>query len=112
AVAGVFSAGHVRPHVEAVPLARTFQARQLTGIGEIANPTGNTGGRPAVGLEHVFDLPLDVEPPHGLVRPESQRLEWNLDLRRPAVRRPRRGCVPDAIPVAAEILRVVRDLTV
>jgi len=60
----------------------------------------------------MLDLALDVEAPHGLVRTESKRLERDRQFHRPSVGRSRHGGVPDTVPVPAEALRVVRDLSV
>src|SRR5262245_35530466 len=88
------------------------QTRQLPGVGEIGNPARHARRSPPVGLEEMFDLPLDVEAPHGLIRTETQRLERNLDFRGPPLVRLSDCRIPDSVPVAAEALGVVRDLAV
>src|SRR5207245_53371 len=112
AIAGISSTGHVRPHVQTMPLSRSFQSRQLTSIRQIPNPACHARRRPSIGLEQVLDLTLDVEAPDALVRPESKRLEWDRQFRRPSFGRSRHGGVPDTVPVPAKALPVVRDLSV
>ena len=107
AVAGIFAARDVRPHVEPMSLTRAFEASQLSRVRQIADPARHPCGCPPVGLEQMLDLPLDVETPHGLVGSEPKRLEWNRNLGDPAVGRPRHRGIPDAVPIAAETLPVV-----
>src|SRR5207244_4477412 len=67
---------------------------------------------PPIGLLAALDLPLDIEPPHGLSRLEPERFEWDLNLGDPSLVRNARGRVPDAVPVEAQAFTIVRHLPV
>ena len=95
-----------------MPLTRAFKAGELSRIGEIADPTRDPRRRPAVRLEEMLDLTLDIESPNRLVGSEAQGFEWNDDFGDPRIRRARHGRVPDAVPIAAQSLSVVGDLPV
>jgi len=57
-------------------------------------------------------VPLDIQAPHRLVRLEAQRLERDGDLRIPPGCGDARGRAPDAVPVQAAVLGVVRHLPI
>ena len=97
---------------EPSPLLQAHEPPELAGLGQVADPRVEAGVRPAVALVQALDLPLDVEPPGGLPRPEAQRLERQRDLGHPALVRDARARVPDTVPLEARLRLVVRDLPV